>query len=359
MLRHLLRKKERLLQMKHELTYHNVEALAVALHITIQKLLAPKKVAHLYPIPRGGVPVAMQLKALAPKNYLLVQRPEDADFFVDDIIDSGETMQRWCDAHPGKPFMALVDKTVVGGPFSDGWVVFPWEGADDGRSGDDTIVGTLTNRLKQVGAAFHANDNIAAVIKEGDLASLQAELTKRADHFLRGLVIDVDNDHNTVGTARRMAKMYLKEVFKGRYQPAPEITDFPNAKGLDEMYLTGPITVRSACSHHFVPIVGRCWIGVVPGDRVIGLSKFNRIVEWVASRPQIQEELVMQIADYIEKQIEPRGLAVVVEATHMCMTWRGVREPMEARMTTNVMRGVFREEAAARAEFMALVAKCS
>jgi len=220
-----------------------------------------------------------------------------------------------------------------------------------------TVVERIVGRLQQEGVPFHANDNISAHIDDSDFDDLLAEVEARADHFLRGLIIDVDNDHNTKGTARRMAKMYLKEVFKGRYQKAPEITDFPNAKGLDEMYLSGPITVRSACSHHFVPIVGKCWIGIIPGDRVIGLSKFNRIVDWIASRPQIQEELVMQIADYIEEAIAPKGLAVVVEATHLCMTWRGVKEPMEAKMTTNVMRGKFREQPAARAEFMTMVAK--
>lgn len=219
------------------------------------------------------------------------------------------------------------------------------------------IVDKITAELEDAGIPFLANDNIAPYLKPEELEQLQSELEKRAEHFLRGLIIDLDNDHNTRGTAKRIAKMYLHEVFKGRYLQAPKITDFPNAKGLDEMYLTGPITVRSACSHHFVPIVGKCWIGVVPGDRVIGLSKFNRIVEWVASRPQIQEELVVQIADFIENQIAPKGLAVVVEATHLCMTWRGVREPMEAKMTTSVMRGAFRDKPEARAEFMSFLAK--
>ena len=219
------------------------------------------------------------------------------------------------------------------------------------------IVETLTERLKSAGVPFLANDNIAGYVTPHEMKLLRQELTQRAEHFLQGLVIDTANDHNTRGTAGRIAKMYLEEVFKGRYMEPPVITDFPNAKGLDEMYMTGPITIRSACSHHFVPIVGRCWIGVIPGDRVIGLSKFNRIVDWVASRPQIQEELVMQIADYLEEKMAPRGLAVVVEATHMCMTWRGVREGMEAKMTTNVMRGAFRDKPEARAEFMAMVSK--
>ena len=219
------------------------------------------------------------------------------------------------------------------------------------------IVDTLTERLRKARVPFLANDNIAGYITPAEMAELKRELERRAEYFLQGLVIDTQNDHNTRGTAGRIAKMYLEEVFKGRYDAPPVITDFPNAKGLDEMYMTGPITIRSACSHHFVPIVGRCWIGIIPGDRVIGLSKFNRIVDWVASRPQIQEELVMQIADYLDEKMMPKGLAVVVEATHLCMTWRGVREGMEAKMTTNVMRGAFREKPEARAEFMAMVSK--
>jgi GTP cyclohydrolase I len=219
------------------------------------------------------------------------------------------------------------------------------------------IVETLTARLRSAGVPFLANDNISGYITPTEMKLLRQELARRAEYFLQGLVIDTANDHNTSGTAGRIAKMYLEEVFKGRYTAPPVITDFPNAKGLDEMYMTGPITIRSACSHHFVPIVGRCWIGIIPGDRVIGLSKFNRIVDWVASRPQIQEELVMQIADYLDEKMAPRGLAVVVEATHMCMTWRGVREGMEAKMTTNVMRGAFRDKPEARAELMAMVAK--
>lgn len=321
------------------------------------EVAATSRKIKVYGIPRGGIPAMYAV--IANCNYLgammSVNDPEDADLFIDDIIDSGETMRKFCDQHPGKPFFALIDKTDPNCQFMDDWIVFPWERQD--KSEDDSIVGTLTNRIKDSGKPFFANDNISEFFHDGELKTLQAEVEKRYQHFLEALIIDVNNDHNTEGTAHRVAKMCLHEVFKGRYLPAPKITDFPNAKGLDEMYMMGPITVRSACSHHFVPITGRCWIGIVPGNRVIGLSKFNRIVDWIASRPQIQEELVVQIADFIEEQISPKGLAIVIEATHNCMTWRGVKEPMEAKMTTNVMRGVFRDKPEARAEFMTLVAK--
>ena len=337
-----------------KLTHDQVGLLTARLADAIKALSWTSEPIRIYPIPRGGIPVAYLLGSMMD-GFVLTNDPAEADLFVDDIIDSGATMEEYCDKYPGRPFFALIDKLAPRSEYRDAWVVFPWENQD--KSEDDSIVGTLTNRLRLVGVPFHANDNISAYLKPGELALLQEEVQRRAEYLLEGLLIDVENDHNTVGTAKRIAKMYLHEVFKGRYQPAPSVTDFPNAKGLDEMYMTGPITVRSACSHHFVPIVGRCWIGIVPGDRVIGLSKFNRIVEWIAARPQIQEELVMQIADYIEEQIQPKGLAVVVEATHLCMTWRGVKEPMEARMTTNVMRGSFRDKPEARAEFMALVTK--
>ena len=215
----------------------------------------------------------------------------------------------------------------------------------------------IAAELRKAGANFKANDNISDFLTKDRLDELQIELEDAVQNVLDTLVIDTENDHNTQGTAARVAKMFLREVYRGRYTPPPAITDFPNDKKLDEMYVTGPITVRSACSHHLVPIVGKCWIGVIPGDRVIGLSKFNRIVDWIAARPQIQEELVVQIADFIEKEISPIGLAVIVEATHMCMTWRGVRETMEATMTTSVMRGAFKELPHAKSEFLALVGK--
>lgn len=336
---------------KMHLSHTQVIELATKLVITDY---GPAPIRKVFPIPRGGVPVAYMLGAIFP-SIEIADEPEEADFFLDDIIDTGSTMRKWRDKYPDKPFLALIDKTDPESEFRESWVVFPWESQT--QSSDDTIVGTVVNRLRTAGAPYKANDNIFGFLDAGELDLLQDEVQRRAEHFLRGLVIDLDNDHNTRGSAQRIAKMYLREVLKGRYQPPPKVTDFPNAKNLDEMYVTGPITIRSACSHHFAPIIGKCWIGIVPGERVIGLSKFNRIVEWFAARGQIQEELVVQIADYIERITAPKGVAVVIEATHMCMTWRGVRETTDAAMTTSVMRGSFRDKPEARAEFMALIKK--
>lgn len=213
---------------------------------------------------------------------------------------------------------------------------------------------SIINRIRQDGGSFHANDNISKYLQPNEVEHLQVEVEEKVKALLQALVIDTENDHNTQETAKRIAKMYLKEVFAGRYDPQPKITDFPNAKSLDQVYTLGPITVRSACSHHMVPITGRCWIGILPSDRVIGISKFVRLANWVLARPQIQEEATVQLADIIEELIKPKGLAVVIEATHQCMTWRGVKES-ETRMNTSVMRGAFRDEAETRAEFFRLI----
>ncbi|MCA1419477.1 GTP cyclohydrolase I [Bradyrhizobium sp. BRP23] len=213
---------------------------------------------------------------------------------------------------------------------------------------------TVRNRLKSAGRTYLANDNISEFLKPGDLAAIEQEVERCAGAILDALVIDTENDHNTRGTAKRLAKMFVHEVFAGRYLPPPKCTDFPNVTSMDEIYVVGPITVRSACSHHLCPIEGEVWFGVIPGERVIGLSKFSRIANWILSRPQIQEEAVMQLADEVERIISPRGLAVVLSARHSCMTWRGVKEDATA-MTTSVMRGIFRDGPAARAEVLSLI----
>ena len=341
--------------MRIKINHEQAMLLARSLEKKLKTVLGRHSSSYLtfYAVPRGGVPVGYLLSILS-STLRIVERPEEADVFIDDIIDSGATKNIMALKYPHTPFYALVDKSDKSSPYADKWVIFPWE-KDESTEMDDTIVGTIKGRVQAAKGAFAANDNIAQYLAPGDLDLLEEEVARRAEKLLRGLVIDVDNDHNTGGSAKRLARMYLREVFKGRYLPPPTITDFPNIKKVDEIYVTGPITIRSACSHHFVPIMGRCWIGVIPGERVIGLSKFNRIIEWIAARPQIQEELAVQIADFLEAQVKPRGLAVIMEATHMCLTWRGVREPMEAQMVSSVMRGLFKTKPNAKAEFMGLI----
>jgi len=198
------------------------------------------------------------------------------------------------------------------------------------------------------------NDNISEHVTEKDLKKMQRDVEKYFQKVLESLKIDTENDHNTQETAKRVAKMMVREVFAGRYEPKPRITSFPNANQYDELYLTGPIKIRSTCAHHFQPIVGNAWVGIFPGKNVIGLSKFNRLVDWVASRPQIQEEMTVQIADIIEQETQAEGVAVVVKAEHMCLTHRGVKEH-ESDMTTSVVRGSLRNEESQKREFFTLL----
>ena len=197
-----------------------------------------------------------------------------------------------------------------------------------------------------------ANDTIYDGL--GDLQDIENNVTEAFQGVLDALLIDTKNDHNTKDTARRVAKMFVHEIFRGRYYPPPKITAFPNVKQYDQIYMSGPMSINSTCAHHFQPITGKAYVGIFPGEKVIGLSKFNRMVDWVASRPQIQEEMTEQIADMIEKETEAKGVAVIVKAEHCCMTARGVKEH-ESDMVTSVVRGIFRDEPAIKAEFFSLL----
>ncbi len=218
------------------------------------------------------------------------------------------------------------------------------------------VSGRIRARLQASGARFFANDNIAAHIRPGEVDELVDEVAGKMQDVLDSLVIDTAADHNSRDTGRRVAKMFVKEVFGGRYAPMPAVTEFPNVSHIDELMVVGPITVRSACSHHLCPVIGKVWIGVVPNAQteLIGLSKYARIADWIMSRPQIQEEAVIQLADALEAIMAPDGLALLMEADHFCMQWRGVKD-MDASMANSVMRGVFREDKALRREFLALL----
>jgi GTP cyclohydrolase I len=213
-------------------------------------------------------------------------------------------------------------------------------------------------RLVSADCRHHANDNIAAHVREGELDELKAEVQARMQEVLRALVIDTDSDHNTQDTAKRVAKMFIDEVFRGRYVPMPEVTEFPNAERLNELMIVGPITVRSACSHHLCPILGKVWIGLLPNEHsnLIGLSKYSRICDWIMSRPQIQEEAVTMLANELQQRVRPDGLAIVMEADHFCMHWRGVKDNQSA-MVNSVMRGAFLKDATLRREFLSLLSR--
>lgn len=216
----------------------------------------------------------------------------------------------------------------------------------------------IRRRIEAKKVRFHANDNIAEFIEPGDLEGLVDEVAQKMQEVLESLVIDTKSDHNTQDTCRRVAKMYVQEVFNGRYVVQPAMTKFPNVSHLNELMIIGPITVRSACSHHLCPIMGRIWIGVLPSkaSALIGLSKYSRLTEWVMCRPQIQEEAVVELADMFEKKMKPTGVAIVMDADHFCMQWRGVKD-RDSKMVNSVMRGAFLKDPNLRREFLSLLEK--
>ena len=233
-------------------------------------------------------------------------------------------------------------------------------GARASKKSDDGVPlsQVIRQRITASKARFHANDNIAEFIEPGEVDGLVQEVAQKLQGVLESLVIDTKSDHNTRGTALRVAKMYINEVFHGRYTPQPSLTKFPNISHLNELMIIGPIAVKSACSHHLCPIMGRVWIGVLPDKQtaLIGLSKYARITEWVMCRPQIQEEAVVELANILEEKMKPTGLALVMEADHFCMQWRGVKD-LNSKMVNSVMRGSFLKDANLRREFLALMDK--
>jgi GTP cyclohydrolase IA len=201
------------------------------------------------------------------------------------------------------------------------------------------VSASIRARIEQARHRYHANDNIAAFLRPGELEALIDEVEAKMRGVLQSLVIDIASDHNTQDTARRVAKMYLTEVFRGRYVPAPPVTEFPNAEHLNELMIVGPL-----------------WIGVMPNEHsnLIGLSKYARLAEWIMGRPQIQEEAITQMADMLMNKVSPDGLAVVMEADHFCMHWRGVKDD-RTKMVNSVMRGSFLKDPALRREFLSLI----
>ncbi len=232
--------------------------------------------------------------------------------------------------------------------------------SDNSKNDDENSMHTASARIRarilKSKKRFNANDNISEFLLPGELDELLNEVAIKMNGVLESLVIDIASDHNTLETGRRVAKMYLNEVFQGRYKSAPPVTEFPNAESLNELMIVGPITVRSACSHHFCPIMGRIWVGVMPNERsnLIGLSKYARLADWIMSRPQIQEEAITQLADLLMSKVSPDGLAVVMEADHFCMHWRGVKDT-QAKMVNSVMRGSFLKDPSLRREFLSLI----
>ena len=211
----------------------------------------------------------------------------------------------------------------------------------------------ITQRLKSESVPFFANDTIHQYISDSERKQIQEDAEVVVQDLLRVLCINTNEDHNTKDTHKRVAKMFVNELMSGRYTAPPSVTAFPNVKNLNELILVGPIDVRSMCSHHLLPFIGSAYIGVLPGEKLIGLSKYNRVVDWFASRPQIQEEFTVQVADFLEKEMKPAGLMVVIKAKHLCGCARGIEQT--SLIVTSAARGIFLGNPHTKAEFLELI----
>lgn len=198
-----------------------------------------------------------------------------------------------------------------------------------------------------------ANDNI--IIDDKTKIKKVEELTTIFEDMLRILGFDQNGDQNLVNTPKRMAKMYVNELFGGCYSKEPDVTVFDNSKKSNSMIHIGPIRINSVCSHHFLPFTGVCHVAYIPGQRIVGVSKIPRIVHYFAKRPQIQEELTEQISQYFLDKIQPIGVGVYVKAMHSCMRVRGVEEPT-ANMITTSLDGAFRDNVTTKNEFLTYIA---
>lgn len=200
---------------------------------------------------------------------------------------------------------------------------------------------------------YDANGNLP--ISEEERAEMIIKLENKIAEMMDIMQIS-RLDPNSTHTPYRVAKMFINELFEGRYTTPPKITVFPNRKHVNNLIISQGIEIMSVCSHHWQTISGKCVVGYIPGDFVVGVSKLSRIVQWFSRRPQIQEELGEQIADYIQNMLKPKALGVVIKAKHYCMISRGVEESEEdTEMITSVMRGYMLNDQSLRNEFLNLI----
>lgn len=294
------------------ITYSEIDEAAKNAAIVI-KSLGYKKC---FPIPRGGVPAAFALLKYCPELEI-VGSADEAQFYVDDLVDSGTTAHTYND----KPFIALFCKQSsyripnhvnIGSVAPDKWLVFPWEDNSVGSAEDIAV-----RLLQYIGEDPN---------REG-LVETPARFLKAWGHWARGY----------------------------KQNPADVLKVFEDgAEGCDEMILVNNIPVWSHCEHHIAPIIGKAWVAYIPNGKIVGLSKIPRLVDIFARRLQVQERLTNQIADALMEHLQPKGCAILIEARHLCMESRGI-EKVGAATTTSALRGVFMENLATRAEFFSMV----
>jgi len=216
---------------------------------------------------------------------------------------------------------------------------------------EKNLAQVLRDRMRREGKRFWAGDNISDYVEESFKDELINDATKAFESVLDALLIDRENDPNSKGTARRLAKMYFNEIMAGRYDPAPNATSFPN-EGEDAY--TGMLVVRSElrsmCSHHHQPVNGVAYIGIIPNGKVIGLSKYTRIAQWCARRGTLQEELCNDIAKEISRATNSKNVGVYIQATHGCCENRGIMAHSSLTQTT-VLKGAFKDDVGTKKEF--------
>lgn len=304
--------------MQHTLTNAELNQLVDNARLQIHAYFGTRPL-YTYPIPRGGVPVAYLLMAATEGQVKVAETPEKADFFIDDIIDSGATMEHWCDKYPGLPFFALIDKTSGSPMWSDRWVIFPWEGE---------AVSSIEDNVRRL-LQFIGEDP-----ERGGLVETPARVAKAYGEWFDGYRVDIPS------------------LFK---------TFEDGAENCDELIIIDSIPVESFCEHHIARFHGVAHVGYIPSitnghPKIIGLSKIPKLVKAYAHRLQVQERLTNQIADAISKYLEPQGVAVILRCEHTCMSTRGACV-QGSSTTTSAMRGVLRENSSARAEFLSLIPK--
>lgn len=301
--------------MQMKLNHDDVQALAQRTATAIRQYQhdtdTPNVALRAYAVPRGGIPVAYLLQGLV--GFHITSNPADADIFIDDLIDSGSTCERYCDEYPGKPFFALLDKRTDE-QFRGEWIVFPWEVTDEGA--DDSGADVITRLLQLVGED---------PTREG-LTETPTRVVKAWRHWCSGYGKDP-------------AK--LLKVFED------------GGETYDQMVLVKDIPIYSHCEHHLAAIIGTASIAYIPNGKIVGLSKLSRLADMFARRLQVQERLTDQIADALFKHLEPKGVGVLIKARHLCMESRGICQQGHHTVTT-ALRGVIKDEPETRAEFLRL-----
>jgi len=214
-----------------------------------------------------------------------------------------------------------------------------------------SVTEKIKNRIKQDGGRYWSGDNISKYIEPGEHDEIISELTKRFDAVLDDLVIDRETDPNSMGTGKRLAKMYVNELMAGRYYPAPDATAFPNdSEDRYEGMLVVRSELRSVCSHHHQPVAGVAYIGIIAAQKLIGLSKYTRIAQWCSRRGTLQEELCNDIAREIQKATGAQDVGVYIQATHGCCENRGIMAHSSLTQTT-VLKGSFFTDPGTKKEF--------